>query len=265
MSLVPAKCTQCGANIKVDSTKEASVCEYCRTPFIVEKAINNYNNNISINNATINIQGLNTENLLKRALSYEKDGDFEKAEEYYDKVLDIDINNIEATDGLKRISSFGYIGDMEISREQADKIDNLIKNRKLIAAIKEVRTITNADLTWSKNFVDNHKIGNWKKGDSVPSNSVQQNSGGCYVATSVYGSYDCPEVWTLRRFRDNKLALSWYGRTFIHVYYAISPKLVSLFGNTVFFKVLNKRILDRMVKRLNIKGYDSSPYIDKKW
>lgn len=24
------------------------------------------------------------------------------------------------------------------------------------------------------------------------------NSGGCYVATCVYGSYDCPEVWTLR-------------------------------------------------------------------
>src|SRR5699024_12626084 len=25
-----------------------------------------------------------------------------------------------------------------------------------------------------------------------------QSSGGCYVATAVYGSYDCPEVWTLR-------------------------------------------------------------------
>ena len=28
------------------------------------------------------------------------------------------------------------------------------------------------------------------------------SSGPCYVATAVYGSYDCPEVWTLRRFRD---------------------------------------------------------------
>ena len=32
------------------------------------------------------------------------------------------------------------------------------------------------------------------------------NSGGCYVATAVYGSYDCPEVWTLRRYRDYTLA-----------------------------------------------------------
>ena len=26
------------------------------------------------------------------------------------------------------------------------------------------------------------------------------SAGPCYVATAVYGSYDCPEVWTLRRF-----------------------------------------------------------------
>lgn len=35
-------------------------------------------------------------------------------------------------------------------------------------------------------------------------------TGGCYVATAVYGSYDCPQVWTLRRFRDNTLAATWY-------------------------------------------------------
>ena len=42
---------------------------------------------------------------------------------------------------------------------------------------------------------------------------------GCYVATCVYGSYDCPQVWTLRRFRDDTLGSTWYGRTFIRVYY----------------------------------------------
>ena len=29
---------------------------------------------------------------------------------------------------------------------------------------------------------------------------------GCYIATSIYGSYDCLEVWTLRRYRDYKLS-----------------------------------------------------------
>lgn len=56
------------------------------------------------------------------------------------------------------------------------------------------------------------------------------NTGGCYVATAVYGSYDCPPVWTLRRFRDFTLSKTWYGRTFIRTYYIISPTLVKWFG-----------------------------------
>ena len=41
--LVAAVCTQCGAQLEVDPNAEATVCKYCNTPFIVEKAINNYN------------------------------------------------------------------------------------------------------------------------------------------------------------------------------------------------------------------------------
>ena len=41
MALIPAKCTQCGANIEVDDTHEAGICKYCGTAFITEKAINN--------------------------------------------------------------------------------------------------------------------------------------------------------------------------------------------------------------------------------
>ena len=62
--------------------------------------------------------------------------------------------------------------------------------------------------------------------------SSQSRSGGCYIATAVYGSYDCPEVWTLRRFRDYKLTATWHGRLFIRAYYAVSPTVVKLFGKT---------------------------------
>lgn len=88
---------------------------------------------------------------------------------------------------------------------------------------------------------------------------------GCYVATAVYGSYDCPEVWTLRRYRDSTLAETWYGRGFIRAYYAVSPTLVKWFGNTAWFKKLWKGKLDRMVKNLQAQGYDSTPYEDKRW
>ena len=42
MPLVPAKCTNCGAALELDPSKDAAVCPYCHTPFVVEKAINNY-------------------------------------------------------------------------------------------------------------------------------------------------------------------------------------------------------------------------------
>ncbi len=90
-------------------------------------------------------------------------------------------------------------------------------------------------------------------------------SGGCYVATAVYGSYDCPQVWTLRRFRDDTLATTWYGRLFIHTYYAISPTMVKWFGKTEWFKKIFKPRLDKLVMRLNSDGVDNTPYNDKVW
>ena len=90
-------------------------------------------------------------------------------------------------------------------------------------------------------------------------------TGGCYVATCVYGSYDCPEVWTLRRYRDYTLAETWYGRAFVKTYYAISPTLVKWFGHTEWFKKMWKGKLDRMVSKLKADGVDSAPYEDRNW
>ena len=91
------------------------------------------------------------------------------------------------------------------------------------------------------------------------------SDGECYIATATYGSYDCPEVWTLRRYRDYVLAETWYGRAFIRIYYAISPTLVKRFGHTSWFKKIWRIKLDRMVKNLLDKGYESTPYEDRKW
>ena len=88
---------------------------------------------------------------------------------------------------------------------------------------------------------------------------------GCYVATAVYGSYDCPSVWTLRRFRDDTLAKTWCGRVFIRVYYTVSPTLVRRFGKCSWFRNLWKPILDRMVEKLNRKGVENTPYEDQEW
>lgn len=91
---------------------------------------------------------------------------------------------------------------------------------------------------------------------------ARRNAQGCYIATAVYGSYDCPQVWVLRRFRDNQLSHTWYGRIFIKVYYATSPTIVKIFGSKKWFNKLFKHRLDIFVNRLRLHGIDDSPYHD---
>lgn len=52
MPMVNAKCTNCGGTLQVDDDKEAAVCPFCGSAFIVEKAVQNFNitNNIVTNN-----------------------------------------------------------------------------------------------------------------------------------------------------------------------------------------------------------------------
>jgi hypothetical protein len=51
----------------------------------------------------------------------------------------------------------------------------------------------------------------------------EKKTGGCYVATAVYGTYECPELWILRRFRDQMLSTNMLGRSFIRTYLCVEP------------------------------------------
>lgn len=99
--------------------------------------------------------------------------------------------------------------------------------------------------------------------DKTKTQNENANNNGCYIATCVYGSYDCPEVWTLRRFRDYTLDKTWHGRMFIKFYYAISPILVKWFGKKVWFRRFWKHKLDILVSKLKDGGIESTKYIDK--
>lgn len=98
-----------------------------------------------------------------------------------------------------------------------------------------------------------------------PQKARRMAKSGCYVATAVYGSYDCPEVWTLRRYRDGCLAMTWHGRLFIRTYYVVSPTMVRLFGDAAWFQRIGRDRLDRLVARLQAKGFSSTPYQDRNW
>ena len=105
---------------------------------------------------------------------------------------------------------------------------------------------------------------NNKTGTSDPNlTGGYTHSGGCYVATCVYGSYDCLEVWVLRRYRDRRLSKTFFGRMFIRIYYTVSPTIVRWFGERSSFQKFWRKRLDKMVKKLQEEGIENTPYKDE--
>lgn len=123
-------------------------------------------------------------------------------------------------------------------------------------------TTKNAVLYYPDNFNFVDKIP--KNITAMPLSKLRnKNKDGCYVATCIYGSYDCPQVWTLRRFRDDILKENIFGRLFVQLYYCVSPTVVNQFGNYKWFHKLLKRPLNRLVNKLNKSGVNNTLYIDK--
>lgn len=389
MGLVAAKCTQCGANIKVDDTKDAGICEFCGTPFVTEKVINNYNTYVTNNfaGANINVAGANADNLLKMAENAIEAENGSEALNYVNKALEAnpesskawilkmkivklqdDLHNNQldtfsvnvqetTTYGNKAIEYASaeekeevqqdvYMYYLKLSEEylrivvnKAQDTNSLRQTRQKMLDSKEaLNELLNIDMNHMRiltniatsayalkasipvEYIEMHKVVQDKLFDVVNlyvkfcyaltermhihrtsfnnetldgqaenvekfskglsgdqkskirfdmstekenNNTSSKSSSGCYIATCVYGSYDCPEVWTLRRFRDYTLDSTWYGRLFIKCYYAVSPTLVKLFGNTTWFKKFWKEHLDKMVMSLKEKGIQDTFYQDK--
>jgi len=78
--------------------------------------------------------------------------------------------------------------------------------------------------------------------------SIQKATGGCYIATMAYGSYEHPQVLELRKFRDNTLSKSYFGRGFIRIYYKYSPKLVEQLKDKPLVNQAIKSILNTLIR-----------------
>ena len=281
-------CEMCGS---ADILKEDGVfvCQSCGIKYSVEEAkkmMVEIEGTVEVS-GTVKVDSTDTiENLLIRAQQFIDAQQPTKALAYYNQILDIDANHPVAKAKILELSS-PYIGNVRVNREAIDEIDKMVANGLKLNAIKYVREITGLGLAEAKEWVDTYKGIDLSKPHTISpttstriltnshptntttttdsTNTTRKSNGGCYVATCVYGSYDCPQVWTLRRYRDDTLGSTWYGRLFIRTYYAISPTLVKLFGHTNWFKKMWKGKLDRMVAKLQSNGVENTPYQDKEW
>lgn len=157
-----------------------------------------------------------------------------------------------------------YFGDRTIAECIVDHCEVLLKNIAFSSDYIDYEKVKDIIIQYEPDF-DFSKYSKIIEDFEKTTSTSTTSSGGCYVATCVYGSYDCPEVWTLRRYRDNNVAKNWYGRLFIKIYYATSPTIIRFFGKTKWFKNMWKPKLDKMVRNLQNSGYKSTPYKDIKW
>ncbi len=118
MTFVAAKCTQCGANLEIESTKDAAICPNCNTPFVVEKAVhyhNTYNNNnYKIEHSEVHFYDEQSKEVrLKNAeIFWLKHKDKEKARHIYEEVADNAPDDYRGWWGLARVESqeFAFVG-----------------------------------------------------------------------------------------------------------------------------------------------------------
>ncbi len=251
MSLENGKCPCCNGALTLDSSKEKAVCKYCGHEIIIQQAVQK-----------CIVDGIATFDTLllaaQQAIDYDRDYDL--ARKKYKEALNLSPNDYRVLWGLYLceiatlnvyLQSKGYVamqGDMmEYVNDATLKYGERAKGLAPAEVQPYYFKVINENNTYFNNQVNPPK------------------KGGCYVATCVYGSYNCPEVWTLRRFRDNQLAETWYGRAFIKTYYAVSPTAVKWLGHYRWFNKLWKGLLNKLVTSLQNQGIENTPYEDKTW
>ena len=92
------------------------------------------------------------------------------------------------------------------------------------------------------------QLGGSSSPSRTTSSSSSGSSGGCYIATMAYGSYDHPQVLQLRKFRDEALSSSAFGRRFISAYYKFSPKLVELLKDKQIINSAIRTLLNTFIR-----------------
>ncbi len=188
--------------------------------------------------------------------NYYDEIDYEIRNNYNQEYIDVFFAGFQAEEYMSDLLLKYFPNDKWVK----DNVGTLLKNAN-DWHIRCIPKLANKELNIEQIHKRTEKIKKYNPDYVEPNIST----GGCYIATCVYGSYNCPEVWTLRRYRDQDLAKTWYGRLFIHIYYAISPTVVRLFGDTKWFKAIWKNKLDKKVKKLREQGYQSTPYDDINW
>ena len=152
----------------------------------------------------------------------------------YNYRVEISYKDFNGKSSLRQISNVEYSNEFQKNRN---------KNNEHITAYCHLR---NEKRTFKLNriekirFVERDKNTNW----------VNNSSGGCYIATMAYGSYEHPQVRILRKYRDDVLLCTYIGKLFVKVYYYVSPKIVIVLKDQITINRIIRKILDKLIENM---------------
>ncbi len=90
MGLKAAICTQCGAQIEVDESREAGICKFCGTAFVTETVINQYNvvhnHNNYISAQKINVGAESADELAETGMKLINARRYDQAEAFFTRI-----------------------------------------------------------------------------------------------------------------------------------------------------------------------------------
>lgn len=150
MSIIALVCPQCGGKINIDNEYEFGFCSYCGTKIILK------NNEVVINLSVSQENPVTKESLFERAEIFLADENYSEAEEYFNRVLDIDPKFSKAYWGLLK------------SKLNVSTDGELIEKRKNIKGFAEYENAV-------KFGSDEEKIAYEKISDTIKSETAEIN------------------------------------------------------------------------------------------
>ena len=120
----------------------------------------------------------------------------------------------------------GAIVDLVATPDEGYQFDDWIGDVDTIVDIEDATTIITVDDTYS-----------------ITANFVAAPSGGCFIATAVYGTPSVEQIDVLREFRDSVLLESTAGSLFVTLYYQLSPPVADFIAGNEFLRTLIRELL----------------------
>lgn len=128
MPIVQAKCTNCGGILQINNEKDAAICPYCQTPYIVEKAISNYQ--VSIKDSAVNIYttGLSYDDKYESANSFlTVHKDYVQAEKIFEDLVKTNPNDYRGWWGVVRTKTKEFT-DLELYPQFVNGLDGDVQS-----------------------------------------------------------------------------------------------------------------------------------------